>query len=149
MGTLSGGGVQRISVGARALLGANSGIGISIGDDTVVEAGLYITAGTKVVLIGSAPLPDGRPRTAKAAQLSGVPNMLFRRNSLTGAVEVLPARARAPNSTRRCTPDRPALALEGPRTGEEPAAARSLAGRDSLERYGQRPEGQWRSGEPM
>ena len=90
MGTLSGGGTQRVSIGERALLGANSGIGISIGDDSVVEAGLYVTAGTKVVLIDSAPTADGGRRTAKAVELSGVPNLLFRRNSLTGAVEVLP-----------------------------------------------------------
>jgi len=84
MGTLSGGGATRVAIGSRALLGANSGIGISIGDDCVVEAGLYVTAGTKVVVVGS----EGR--TVKAASLSGVPNLLFRRNSLTGAVEVLP-----------------------------------------------------------
>ncbi|KQQ10620.1 2,3,4,5-tetrahydropyridine-2,6-dicarboxylate N-succinyltransferase [Rathayibacter sp. Leaf296] len=90
MGTLSGGGTQRVSIGARALLGANSGIGISIGDDSVVEAGLYVTAGTKVVVVGGAPRADGRPQTVKAVELSGVPNLLFRRNSLTGAVEVLP-----------------------------------------------------------
>ncbi|NQX11329.1 2,3,4,5-tetrahydropyridine-2,6-dicarboxylate N-succinyltransferase [Microbacteriaceae bacterium VKM Ac-2855] len=89
MGTLSGGGKERVSIGRRALLGANSGIGISIGDDSVVEAGLYVTAGTKVVLVGSAPRPDGRPQTVKAAELSGRPNLLFRRNSLSGAVEVL------------------------------------------------------------
>jgi 2,3,4,5-tetrahydropyridine-2,6-dicarboxylate N-succinyltransferase len=83
MGTLSGGGRERVVIGARALLGANSGVGISIGDDTIVEAGLYVTAGTKVVL------KDGGPveRTIKAVELSGVPNLLFRRNSLTGAVE--------------------------------------------------------------
>ncbi len=89
MGTLSGGGTQRISIGKRSLLGANSGIGISIGDDCVVEAGLYVTAGTKVVLAGSAPDASGRPRTVKAIELSGVPSLLFRRNSLSGAVEVL------------------------------------------------------------
>jgi 2,3,4,5-tetrahydropyridine-2-carboxylate N-succinyltransferase len=89
MGTLSGGGSHRVSIGQRALLGANSGIGISIGDDTVVEAGLYVTAGTKVVLVGAAPLADGRQQSVKAAELSGVPNLLFRRNSLTGAVEAL------------------------------------------------------------
>ena len=83
MGTLSGGGTERVAIGARALLGANSGIGISIGDDTVVEAGLYVTAGTKVSVVGSTD-------TVKARALSGVPNLLFRRNSLTGAVEVLP-----------------------------------------------------------
>jgi len=86
MGTLSGGGTQRITVGERALLGANSGIGISIGDDTVVEAGLYVTAGTKVIVIDG----SGDGVTTKAAALSGVPNLLFRRNSVTGAVEVLP-----------------------------------------------------------
>jgi 2,3,4,5-tetrahydropyridine-2-carboxylate N-succinyltransferase len=86
MGTLSGGGTRRVAIGARALLGANSGVGISIGDDSVVEAGLYVTAGTKVVVIR-----DGDARTTvKAEALSGVPNLLFRRNSLTGAVEVLP-----------------------------------------------------------
>jgi 2,3,4,5-tetrahydropyridine-2-carboxylate N-succinyltransferase len=90
MGTLSGGGTTRVTIGERALLGANSGIGISIGDDTVVEAGLYVTAGTKVVLIGPSTDSGTEPRTVKAAELSGVPNLLFRRNSLTGAVEVLP-----------------------------------------------------------
>ena len=83
MGTLSGGGTEKISIGQRSLLGANSGIGISIGDDCVVEAGLYVTAGTKVEVI------DGDKRTdVKAKGLSGSNNLLFRRNSLTGAVEV-------------------------------------------------------------
>jgi len=86
MGTLSGGGTQRVSIGERALLGANSGIGISIGDDSVVEAGLYVTAGTKVRVVGA---PEGSADTVKAVTLSGVPGLLFRRNSLTGAVEVL------------------------------------------------------------
>jgi len=86
MGTLSGGGTQRVAIGERALLGANSGIGISIGDDSVVEAGLYVTAGTKVVVLGAA---GDLPRTVKAVELSGVPNLLFRRNSLNGQVEVL------------------------------------------------------------
>ena len=86
MGTLSGGGTQRVTIGERALLGANSGVGISIGDDSVVEAGLYVTAGTKVTV-----LVAGEPaRTAKAVELSGVAGLLFRRNSVTGAVEVLP-----------------------------------------------------------
>ena len=89
MGTLSGGGTQRVAIGERALLGANSGIGISIGDDTVVEAGLYVTAGTKVDLVDAAPTADGRPQTVKAVELSGVPGLLFRRNSVSGAVEVL------------------------------------------------------------
>ena len=84
MGTLSGGGTTRITVGERALLGANSGIGISIGDDSVVEAGLYVTAGTKVTVLGGA-----GPSTVKAVELSGVAGLLFRRNSATGAVEVL------------------------------------------------------------
>ncbi|KZM71409.1 2,3,4,5-tetrahydropyridine-2,6-dicarboxylate N-succinyltransferase [Nocardia terpenica] len=81
MGTLSGGGKQVISIGERCLLGANAGLGISLGDDCVVEAGLYVTAGTKVAL------PDGR--TAKASELSGQSNLLFRRNSLSGSVEVV------------------------------------------------------------
>ncbi|GAA5228118.1 2,3,4,5-tetrahydropyridine-2,6-dicarboxylate N-succinyltransferase [Paeniglutamicibacter antarcticus] len=81
MGTLSGGGKQRITIGRRVLLGANSGVGISIGDDSVVEAGLYVTAGSRVQ-IGD--------RVVKALELSGVPNLLFRRNSITGAVEALP-----------------------------------------------------------
>jgi 2,3,4,5-tetrahydropyridine-2-carboxylate N-succinyltransferase len=85
MGTLSGGGKHKVSIGARALLGANAGVGISIGDDTVVEAGLYVTAGTKVTIID-----DGVERTAKAAELSGVANLLFRRNSVNGRVEVMP-----------------------------------------------------------
>jgi 2,3,4,5-tetrahydropyridine-2-carboxylate N-succinyltransferase len=89
MGTLSGGGTQRISIGARALLGANSGVGIAIGDDSVVEAGLYVTAGTKVVLVGEPYNDDGSRPSAKAIELSGVPNLLFRRNSISGAVEVL------------------------------------------------------------
>ena len=80
MGTLSGGGKEVIKVGKRCLLGANAGIGISLGDDCVVEAGLYVTGGTKVSTA------DG---TIKAAELSGVNNLLFRRNSLSGAVEVV------------------------------------------------------------
>ncbi|MCS5719077.1 2,3,4,5-tetrahydropyridine-2,6-dicarboxylate N-succinyltransferase [Herbiconiux sp. CPCC 205763] len=88
MGTLSGGGTQRVSIGRRALLGANAGIGISIGDDSVVEAGLYVTAGTKVVLIDGSGA-DEENRIVKAVALSGVPNLLFRRNSLSGAVEAV------------------------------------------------------------
>lgn len=84
MGTLSGGGTEKITVGERALLGANSGIGISIGDDTVVEAGLYVTAGTKVTVVSG-----GAEKTIKAVELSGQPNLLFRRNSESGRVEVL------------------------------------------------------------
>jgi len=89
MGTLSGGGTERVRIGERALLGANSGIGISIGDDSVVEAGLYVTAGTKVSLPDQPRTADGRMQTMKAVELSGVPNLLFRRNSMSGAVEVL------------------------------------------------------------
>lgn len=81
MGTLSGGGTTVISVGERSLLGANSGLGIPLGNDCVVEAGLYLTAGTKV---GTS---DGR--VVKAAELAGRDNLLFRRNSTTGAVEVV------------------------------------------------------------
>lgn len=84
MGTLSGGGKHRVSIGKRALLGANSGIGISIGDDSVVEAGLYITAGTKVLL-----QVDNRSQLVKASELSGMPGLLFRRNSQSGAVEAI------------------------------------------------------------
>ncbi|WP_225448330.1 2,3,4,5-tetrahydropyridine-2,6-dicarboxylate N-succinyltransferase [Streptacidiphilus sp. P02-A3a] len=82
MGTLSGGGKQVVSVGERCLLGANAGIGISLGNDCVVEAGLYVTAGTRVTL------PDGK--IVKAVELSGEPNLLLRRNSQNGAVEVIP-----------------------------------------------------------
>jgi 2,3,4,5-tetrahydropyridine-2-carboxylate N-succinyltransferase len=81
MGTLSGGGKQIVSIGEGCLLGAQAGIGISLGDDCVVEAGLYVTAGTRVTL------PDGQ--VVKALELSGAANLLFRRNSVTGAVEVL------------------------------------------------------------
>ncbi len=90
MGTLSGGGTERVSIGERALLGANSGIGISIGDDTVVEAGLYVTAGTKVHLPRGTEESNGEPVSVKAVELSGLANLLFRRNSVTGTVEALP-----------------------------------------------------------
>lgn len=91
MGTLSGGGRNQIMLGERVLLGANSGVGISIGDDSVVEAGLYVTAGTRVRVLGPGN-DDGEDTTVivKASELSGVPNLLFRRNSTSGAVEVLP-----------------------------------------------------------
>lgn len=82
MGTLSGGGSEIISIGEHCLLGANSGIGISLGDDCVVEAGLYVTAGTVITL------PDAQ--TVKGREISGVDNMVFRRNSVTGTVEALP-----------------------------------------------------------
>ena len=85
MGTLSGGGKEVVSIGERCLLGANAGIGISLGDDCVVEAGCYVTAGTKVTMKD----PDAEPRVVKAAELSGASNVLFRRNSVTGAVEAV------------------------------------------------------------
>ena len=81
MGTLSGGGKEVISVGEKCLLGANSGLGISLGDNCVVEAGTYITAAAKVTL------PDGE--VVKAGTLSGASNLLFRRNSLSGGLEVV------------------------------------------------------------
>ncbi len=81
MGTLSGGGKEVISVGEKCLLGANSGLGISLGDNCVIEAGTYITAASKVKL------PDGE--IVKAATLSGASNLLFRRNSLNGGLEVV------------------------------------------------------------
>ncbi|WP_020097100.1 2,3,4,5-tetrahydropyridine-2,6-dicarboxylate N-succinyltransferase [Microbacterium sp. 11MF] len=89
MGTLSGGGEHRVSIGRRTLLGANAGIGISLGDDCIVEAGLYVTAGTKVSLAGEPPRHDGTRPTVKAAELSGQNGILFRRNSLTGTVEAV------------------------------------------------------------
>jgi 2,3,4,5-tetrahydropyridine-2-carboxylate N-succinyltransferase len=84
-GTLSGGGKHVISIGERCLLGANAGIGISLGDDCTVEAGLYVTAGTLVAL------PDGQ--VVKAAEVSGKSGLLFRRNSRSGAVEALAHKA--------------------------------------------------------
>ena len=81
MGTLSGGGEHVISLGERCLLGANSGCGIPLGDDCIIEAGLYITAGTKVLIDGA---------TIKAAELAGRSGLVFRRNSTTGAVETVP-----------------------------------------------------------
>ena len=81
MGTLSGGGKEMVAVGKKCLLGANSGLGISLGDDCIIEAGLYITAGTQVKL------PDGT--VVKARELSGASGLLFRRNSQSGAVEAV------------------------------------------------------------
>ena len=89
MGTLSGGGTERVSIGRRSLLGAEAGVGIAIGDDCVVEAGLYITAGTKVELVGEGGGASEGAHVVKARELSGVPNLLFRRNSLTGAVQAV------------------------------------------------------------
>ena len=82
MGTLSGGGTTVISIGERCLLGANAGIGISLGDDCVVEAGLYVTAGTRVTL------PDGE--VVKALELSGAQRPAVPPQLHTGAVEALP-----------------------------------------------------------
>ena len=82
MGTLSGGGKEVISIGERCLLGANSGLGISLGNDCVIESGTYITAGSKITL------PDGT--VVKARELSGASNLIFRRNSQTGNLEVIP-----------------------------------------------------------
>ena len=85
MGTLSGGGKEVVSIGQRCLLGANSGIGISLGDNCIVEAGCYVTAGSRVTL------PDGR--VVKALELSGASALLFRRNSQTGILEGVPRNA--------------------------------------------------------
>lgn len=81
MGTLSGGGKEVIKIGEKCLLGANSGLGISLGDNCVIESGTYITAAAKITL------PDGE--VVKAKDLSGASNLLFRRNSLTGALEAV------------------------------------------------------------
>jgi 2,3,4,5-tetrahydropyridine-2-carboxylate N-succinyltransferase len=86
MGTLSGGGKEIITVGERCLIGANAGIGISLGDDCVVEAGCYVTAGSKVLL------PTGE--AVKASTLSGESGILYRRNSVTGALEARPRAGR-------------------------------------------------------
>ncbi|MEW2451679.1 2,3,4,5-tetrahydropyridine-2,6-dicarboxylate N-succinyltransferase [Streptomyces parvulus] len=85
MGTLSGGGNVRIVIGERCLVGAEAGVGIALGDECVVEAGLYVTAGTRVTM------PDGQ--VVKARELSGASNILFRRNSVTGTVEARPNNA--------------------------------------------------------
>jgi 2,3,4,5-tetrahydropyridine-2-carboxylate N-succinyltransferase len=80
MGTLSGGGNITISVGKESLIGANAGIGIPLGDRCKVESGLYVTAGTKVVVLDE---------TVKARELAGASDLVFRRNSITGRVEVV------------------------------------------------------------
>jgi len=87
MGTLSGGGTVRVSIGERTLLGANSGLGIALGDDCIVEAGVYITAGSKVVIADGPTGADGAKRVVKASELSGQNGLLFWRNSITGAIE--------------------------------------------------------------
>lgn len=81
MGTLSGGGTEMITIGQKCLIGANAGVGISLGDGCIVEAGLYVTAGTKITL------PDGS--VVKGRELSGSPDLVFRRNSVTGSVEAV------------------------------------------------------------
>ena len=86
MGTLSGGGTAVIAVGERSLVGANAGLGIALGDDCIVEAGLYVTAGSRVTL------PDGE--VVKAGELSGADGLLFRRNSQSGAIEAMPRSGR-------------------------------------------------------
>ena len=102
MGTLSGGGRPVVSVGARSLLGANAGLGIPLGDDCVVEAGLYVTAGTKVTLVGfRATTTAASSRPASSAGADGV---LFRRNSLTGGVEAVARTGAGSSSTPHCTP---------------------------------------------
>ncbi|OLT53340.1 2,3,4,5-tetrahydropyridine-2,6-dicarboxylate N-succinyltransferase [Cellulosimicrobium sp. CUA-896] len=88
MGTLSGGGREVISVGRRSLLGANAGLGIPLGDDCVVESGLYVTAGTKVTVVGQTDA-SGAPLVVKARDLAGRDGLLFRRNSVTGGVEAV------------------------------------------------------------
>ncbi|MEJ1231162.1 MAG: DapH/DapD/GlmU-related protein, partial [Galbitalea sp.] len=100
MGTLSGGGKERVVIGERVLLGANSGVGISIGDDSVVEAGLYVTAGTKVNLLGD------EPRSVKAVELSGVPGLLF--------VAIRSRRGRGLGAHGRRHPAQPRPAALGP-----------------------------------
>jgi 2,3,4,5-tetrahydropyridine-2-carboxylate N-succinyltransferase len=91
MGTLSGGGTEQVTIGRRCLLGAESGLGISLGDDCVVEAGLYLTAGTKVTL------PDGQ--VVKARELSGQDGWLYLRDSRTGRVEARPRAGRVELNT--------------------------------------------------
>jgi 2,3,4,5-tetrahydropyridine-2-carboxylate N-succinyltransferase len=86
MGTLSGGGKHAIRIGERSLVGANAGIGISLGTDCVVEAGTYVTAGAKVTLVD---FPERSGQVVKAAQLSGEDGVLYRRNSVTGALEAV------------------------------------------------------------
>ena len=105
-GTLSGGGTQVISVGQRCLLGANSGLGVSLGDDCIVESGLYLTAGTIVTLPGG--------RQAKARELSGSSGLVFRRNSVTGAVEAVTRPASRSASPPTSTPPSSGSRWHGP-----------------------------------
>ncbi|MDC4232619.1 2,3,4,5-tetrahydropyridine-2,6-dicarboxylate N-succinyltransferase [Actinomyces sp. B33] len=95
MGMLSGAGRQRVSLGERCLLGANAGLGIPLGDDCVVEAGLYLTPGAKITVLESGGVIPGsnglfaEPRTCAARDLAGASNVLFRRNSQSGRIEAL------------------------------------------------------------
>ena len=91
MGTLSGGGTEIVSVGRGCLIGANAGIGMSLADGCIVEAGLYLTAGAVVRQLDAG---GNLVRTCKARELSGLKHRLFRRNSLSGAVECLPRKGR-------------------------------------------------------
>jgi 2,3,4,5-tetrahydropyridine-2-carboxylate N-succinyltransferase len=88
MGVLSGGGKERVALGRRSLLGANAGLGIALGDDCIVESGLYLTAGSKVVVVDEEG-EDGQPKVVKARDMSGCHGILFRRNSLTGVIEAV------------------------------------------------------------
>jgi 2,3,4,5-tetrahydropyridine-2-carboxylate N-succinyltransferase len=90
MGTLSGGGTEVISVGENCLIGANAGIGIPLADGCIVEAGLYLTAGTKLNMLDSS---GELQKSVKAKEIVGVTNLLFRRNSLSGAVECVPLKS--------------------------------------------------------
>ena len=119
MGTLSGGGTEVISIGERCLLGANAGIGISLGDDCTVEAGLYVTAGTLRHAARTATV-------VKARELSGANGLLFRRNSQHGRGRGAAAlRHAGAASTPRCTRTTDELAPPAARTS--PAAARARA----------------------
>ena len=160
MGTLSGGGQQVISIGERCLLGANSGLGISLGDDCIVEAGLYLTAATKVTM------PDGQ--VVKARSLSGESGLLFIRNSVTGAIEArrregsgvelnaaLHAELSAPFAIWNCTDPRLPRRRTGDRDRARPRLVlvaaesrthRSGSGSAAVRGHGQRPVGGARPG---
>lgn len=88
MGVLSGGGRERVALGRRSLLGANAGLGIALGDDCIVESGLYLTAGSKVLVLDEEG-DDGQPKVVKARELTGCNGFLFRRNSLSGTIEAV------------------------------------------------------------
>ena len=90
MGTLSGGGNELVSVGENCLIGANAGIGFPLADGCIVEAGLYVTAGTKINLLNE---EGDLIKIAKAKEISDIKNLLFRRNSLSGAVECEPIKS--------------------------------------------------------